>query len=69
MPDDTIKVPQLDANGKIFAKFFPSGLGGGGIVLTTNAAGDTVLTVPEGSAAARLTTNANGDAVLTVTGA
>jgi hypothetical protein len=64
-------VPILDADGKIPLKFFPAGIGGGdsGITLTKNAAGDTVLTIAEGSTAARLTTNANGDTVLTLTGA
>jgi hypothetical protein len=67
-----VPVPVLDKDGKIPAKFFPAGIGGGGgggITITTDAAGDTVLTIIAGSTAARLTTNANGDTVLTLTGA
>ncbi|MFT2694329.1 hypothetical protein [Clavibacter zhangzhiyongii] len=68
-PAEVFRVPQLDENNKIPLQFLPSGLGGSGITITTDASGFTVLTVAEGSTAARLITNSDGYAVLTVTGA
>jgi hypothetical protein len=62
------KTPTLDPDGKIWPEFLPDSPGSG-LSISTNANGDKVLTIAEGSTAARLTTNANGDTVLTVTGA
>jgi len=55
---------QLSSDGNVPTDALPSD-----VIVTTDPSGDTVLTVAEGSLAARITTNTVGDTVLTKTGA